>query len=107
MQTCREAFRRRGNQDGRISDGLRFTGWQELVTNLDDDLEREYQAVMTQNIEHCRRIGACAPIAKKIDYLGRLPAVQPHSADVTEDNNEMPRADLRHESDTIGAVGSA
>ena len=95
---------------------------QELVDRLNEDLSREYQAIIayvvysqvlkgaaymniarelethaTEELQHA------LTISKHIDYLGGMPAVTSRPVKQSEDAEEMLRADLQNESDTIVA----
>ena len=95
---------------------------QELVDRLNEDLSREYQAIIayvvysqvlkgaaymniarelethaTEELQHA------LTISKHIDYLGGMPAVTPRPVKQAEQAEEMLRADLQNERDTIVA----
>jgi len=91
-----------------------------LIQSLNEDLAREYQAIIAyvvysqvlkgaeymniaQELEkHAEQeLQHALTIAKQVDYLGGTPTVQPKPVQVTDDNKAMLRADLRNESDTI------
>lgn len=91
-----------------------------LITNLNEDLAREYQAIIAYTVYSQMLKGAeymniaselekhaaeelqhALTIANQIDYLGGVPTATPKPVKVTEDNKEMLRADLRNESETI------
>jgi bacterioferritin len=91
-----------------------------LIVNLNEDLAREYQAIIAYTVysqvlkgaeymniaaeleKHAgQELEHALTIAKQIDYLGGVPTVQPKPVKVSEDNKEMLRADLRNESETI------
>ncbi len=91
-----------------------------LIKDLNEDLAREYQAIIAytvysqvlkgaayMNIADQLQIHAgqelahALTLAKQIDYLGGVPTVQPKPVKVAEKNEEMLRADLSNESDTI------
>lgn len=93
---------------------------EKLISDLNEDLAREYQAIIAyvvysqvlkgaeyMNIaaeleEHAaQELQHALTIAKQVDYLGGSPAVEPKPVKVTEDNKEMLRADLKNETDTI------
>lgn len=92
----------------------------QLIAALNEDLAREYQAVIayvtysqvlkgaeymhiakelekhaTEELQHA------LTIAKQIDYLGGAPTVVPKPVKATADAKEMLRADLDNERDTI------
>lgn len=93
---------------------------EQLIASLNEDLAREYQAIIayvvysqvlkgaqymsiaedlvghaSQELEHAMTI------AKQIDYLGGTPTVQAKPVKSTSDNKEMLHADLRNETETI------
>jgi bacterioferritin len=91
-----------------------------LIQSLNEDLAREYQAIIAyvvysqvlkgaeymniaQELEKhaAQELQHALTIAKQVDYLGGTPTVQPRPVQVTDDNKAMLRADLRNESDTI------
>jgi bacterioferritin len=91
-----------------------------LIHNLNEDLAREYQAIIAyvvysqvlKGAEYMNIAGElekhaaqelqhALTIAKQIDYLGGTPTVHPKAVVVTDDNEGMLRADLNNESDTI------
>ncbi len=93
---------------------------EKLIENLNEDLAREYQAIISYVIYSQVLKGAqymnianelekhageelqhALIISKQVDYLGGTPTAQPKPVTVTEDNVEMLKADLRNESDTI------
>jgi bacterioferritin len=95
---------------------------QQLIKSLNEDLAREYQAIIAyvvysqvlkgaeymaiarelelhaqQELEHAIKI------ANHIDYLGGAPTVQPLPVKVTDKAKEMLRADLENENNTVVA----
>jgi len=91
-----------------------------LIQGLNEDLAREYQAIIAyvtyskvlkgaqyMNIadELERHAGEelqhALTVAEQIDYLGGTPVVQPKPVKVTDDNEEMLRSDLANEVATI------
>jgi bacterioferritin len=92
----------------------------ELASLLNEDLSREYQAIIAYTVysqvlkgaefmniakeleKHAaQELKHALIIAKQIDYLGGTPTVHPKPVKVTDDNKEMLRADLSNENDTI------
>src|SRR5271165_6093445 len=96
------------------------TGRENLIQALNEDLAREYQAVIAyvtyskvlkgakyMNIaaeleKHAsEELQHALTIAEQVDYLGGTPVVQPKPVKSTDDNDEMLRADLANEVATI------
>lgn len=94
----------------------------ELIDRLNEDLAREYQAIIayvvysqvlkgaeymaiakelethaSEELDHAMRI------SKHIDYLGGMPTVAPQAVKQSDDAVTMLRADLQNESETIRA----
>jgi len=95
-------------------------GRQQLITDLNQDLAREYQAIIayvvySQTLKGAEYMAIAAElekhageelahaltVAKHIDYLGGTPVVAPLPVRETSDPREMLRADLENENDTI------
>src|SRR5437868_9231385 len=93
---------------------------QELIERLNDDLAREYQAIIAyvnysqvlkgaQYMDIARELEKHAgeelshalKIAKQIDYLGGAPGVTPKPVKTSEKAEEMLRFDLENERVTI------
>ena len=91
-----------------------------LAAKLNEDLAREYQAIIAYVVYSQVLKGAeymsiadqlqvhageelkhALIIARQIDYLGAMPTATPKPVKLTEDAKEMLRADLENESDTI------
>ena len=93
---------------------------QQLIDRLNDDLAREYQAIIAyvvysqalkgaaymtiakelekhaaEELQHALRV------AKHIDYLGGMPTAAPRPVKETESAEEMLRADLENENETV------
>ena len=94
----------------------------ELIEQLNEDLSREYQAVIAYVVYSQVLKGAeymtiakelevhaqeelhhAITVSKHIDYLGGMPTATPKPVQLSEDAVEMLRADLKNESDTIRA----
>jgi bacterioferritin len=95
---------------------------QQLIEKLNEDLSREYQAIIAyvvysqvlkgaeyMNIaaelkKHAgEELSHALTISKHIDYLGGMPGATPLPVKLTEDAEAMLRADLKNENDTIRA----
>src|SRR6478736_2065822 len=93
---------------------------QQLIDRLNEDLSREYQAIIAYVVYSQALKGAeymsiarelevhakeelahAITISKQIDYLGGMPTATPLPVKLTEDNREMLRADLENENNTI------
>jgi len=92
----------------------------ELIENLNEDLAREYQAVIAYvvysqvikgaaymtiakelELHASEELQHALLIAKQIDYLGGAPTVKPKSVKTPEKVEDMLRADLENENLTI------
>jgi bacterioferritin len=92
----------------------------QLADLLNDDLAREYQAVIAYVVYsqvlkgaqymsiadqlevHARQeLDHAITIARQIDYLGKMPVVVPKPVRTSEDAKEMLRFDLDNENETI------
>ena len=93
---------------------------QDLIDRLNDDLRREYQAIIayvvySQVIKGAEYMNIAAElekhatqelqhaliIAKQIDYLGGEPAVEPMPVRTSAEPEEMLRFDLNNENETV------
>jgi len=93
---------------------------EQLIAALNEDLSREYQAIIAyvvysqvlkgaeymniaQELEThaAEELSHALIISKQIDYLGGMPTVTPKPVRTSEDAREMLRFDLEHENDTI------
>jgi bacterioferritin len=91
-----------------------------LIHNLNEDLAREYQAIIAyvvysqvlkgaeymniaQELEKhvAQELQHALTICKQVDYLGGTPSAQPKPVEVTDDNKAMLGADLKNETETI------
>src|SRR5579872_4657665 len=94
---------------------------QQMVALLNEDLSREYQAIIAYIVYSQVLKGAAytdiarelevhageelvhaIKIAKQIDYLGGMPCVTPETVKTSNDPVEMLRADLQNERETVG-----
>ena len=94
----------------------------DLITKLNEDLSREYQAIIAYVVYSQVLKGAeymnianelekhageelqhALTISKHVDYLGGMPVATPKPVKLSEKAEEMLRADLKNESDTIRA----
>ena len=92
----------------------------DLVAQLNEDLAREYQAIISyvvysqvlkgaeyMNIaaelaRHAQEeLGHALVISKQIDYLGGMPSVQPKQVRTSDKAKEMLRFDLDNENETV------
>jgi bacterioferritin len=94
----------------------------ELIDRLNEDLSREYQAIIAYVVysqvlkgpeymsiakeleKHAgQELQHALTLSKHIDYLGGMPTVTPQPVKQSKKAHEMLRADLKNESDTIRA----
>ena len=95
---------------------------QQLISKLNEDLAREYQAIIAYvvysqvlkgaeymaiakelEVHAKEELAHAITIAKHIDYLGGTPSVQPLPVKVSDKPTELLRADLENENHTIVA----
>ena len=95
---------------------------QDLIKGLQEDLSREYQAIMAYvvysqvlkgaeyqsiakelEIHAGEELAHAITISKQIDYLGGMPNATALPVKLTDDAEEMLRADLENENDTVRA----
>ena len=95
---------------------------QQLIERLNEDLSREYQAIIAYviysqvlkgaeymaiakelEIHASEELAHAVTVAKHIDYLGGMPTTQVLPVKVSENAKEMLRADLKNENATIRA----
>jgi bacterioferritin len=95
---------------------------EQLIKNLNEDLAREYQAVIAYVVysqvlkgaqymsiakeleKHAgEELSHALTISKHIDYLGGMPGATPLPVKLSEKAEEMLRADLENENNTIRA----
>lgn len=95
---------------------------EQLIKGLQEDLSREYQAILAYVVYSQALKGAAymsiakelevhageelahaLTIAKQIDYLGGMPNATALPVKLTDDAKEMLRADLKNENDTVRA----
>ena len=97
-----------------------FCTREKLADLLNEDLSREYQAIIAYVVysqvlkgaeymsiadqleEHAKQeLQHAITIARQIDYLGKMPTVSPKPVRTSEDAREMLRFDLNNENDTV------
>lgn len=102
------------------SAGFKKVSHSELIELLNQDLAREYQAIIayvvySQVLKGAEYMNIAAElekhaaeelshaliISKQIDYLGGMPTVQPKSVRTSEEAKEMLQFDLDNETETI------
>jgi bacterioferritin len=107
-------------KDETVSGGAKKVSRSELIELLNQDLAREYQAIIAyvvysqvlkgaefMNIageleKHAaEELGHALIIAKQIDYLGGMPTVEPKAVRTSEKASEMLQFDLENETETI------
>ena len=91
-----------------------------LAELLNEDLAREYQAIIAyvvysqvlkgaeymniadQLVEHAKQeLQHALIVSRQIDYLGKTPAVTPKPVQLSEDPRELLRFDLNNENETV------
>jgi bacterioferritin len=96
------------------------TSRQDLIARLNEDLSREYQAVIAYTVysqvlkggeymaiaaeleKHAaQELQHALTIARHIDYLGGMPTTEPQPVVQSDDAKTMLRADLENEGETI------
>jgi len=107
-------------EDGRAPESRTIPSREQLIALLNEDLAREYQAIIayvvyssvlkgaqymaiaTELENHARQeLDHALIIAKQIDYLGGMPVVSPRPVKTSRNNEEMLRFDLDNENETI------
>src|SRR6266852_6976544 len=97
-------------RDGALRDGAVTLGREQLISLLNEDLAREYQAIIAYVVysrvlkgaqymsiageleNHAKQeLDHALAIAKQIDYLGGMPTVTPKPVKTSEDPEEMLR----------------
>ena len=93
---------------------------EKLIELLNEDLSREYQAIIAYvnysqvlkgaeymniaaelEVHAAEELSHALKIAKQIDYLGGMPSVTPKPVKTSEDAKDMLRFDLDNETETI------
>src|SRR5882724_5558079 len=101
-------------------DGAVSLGREQLISLLNEDLAREYQAIIAYVVysqvlkgaqymsiageleNHAKQeLAHALTIAKQIDYLGGMPTVAAKAVQMSEDPEEMLRLDLNNENETV------
>src|ERR1051325_10134718 len=96
------------------------TDREKLIADLNDDLSREYQAIIAYVIysqvlkgaaymsiakeleTHAKEeLSHAITIAKQIDYLGGMPNAEPNPVKLSEKADEMLKFDLDNENETV------
>ena len=92
----------------------------QLIDKLNEDLAREYQAIIAYvvysqvlkgaefmtiakelEVHAAEELQHALKVSKHIDYLGGMPTATPLPVKLTESAEEMLRADLKNENDTV------
>jgi bacterioferritin len=101
-------------------DGARAVSREQLISLLNEDLAREYQAIIAYVVysqvlkgaqymsiaeeleKHAKQeLEHALIISKQIDYLGGMPTVTPKSVRTSERAEDMLRFDLENENETV------
>lgn len=102
------------------AEGASAPGRKEIIAGLNEDLAREYKAIIQYVVFSAALKGAeygdiaeqlkkhasqelshALEVARQIDYLGGEPTVKSKEAEYSEDSKKMLEIDLRSEQDTI------
>ena len=102
------------------ADGQPRVTREELIAHLNEDLAREYQAIIAYVVysqvlkgaqymsiageleKHAKEeLEHALIISKQIDYLGGMPTVSPKPVRTSDDAEEMLRFDLENENETV------
>ncbi|MGN6030487.1 MAG: ferritin-like domain-containing protein [Thermomicrobiales bacterium] len=103
-----------------MTDTATSTSRDQLIAGLQEDLAREYKAIIqyvifSQKLDGARymdiaeelevhahqELDHAIAIAKQLDYFGAYPTHEPKPVEVSEENEGMLWADLRAEDDTV------
>jgi bacterioferritin len=103
-----------------VSDGAASLTRNQLIDLLNEDLAREYQAIIAYVVysqglkgakymtiadkleKHAKQeLEHALILAREIDYLGGIPTVTPKSVQTSESTEEMLRLDLENENETV------
>lgn len=101
-------------------DGARSISREKLIELLNEDLAREYQAIIAYAVysqtlkgaaymniaaeleKHAKQeLEHALSIAKQVDYLGGMPTVTPKAVRTSDKAEEMLRFDLENENETV------
>jgi bacterioferritin len=104
----------------KAADKEQTTSRDELANLLNEDLAREYQAIIAyvvysqvlkgaeymsiaQQLEQhaVQELQHAMTISRQIDYLGKMPTVSPKTVKTSQDPREMLRFDLDNENETV------
>jgi bacterioferritin len=115
-----QSWRKAALKDETASGGVKKVSRSELIELLNQDLAREYQAIIAYVVysqvlkgaefmsiageleKHAaQELSHALIIAKQIDYLGGMPTVEPKTVRTSEKANEMLQFDLENETETI------
>ncbi|HEY9517427.1 MAG TPA: ferritin-like domain-containing protein [Gemmatimonadaceae bacterium] len=105
---------------GKVDIRERGVSKEQLIQGLQEDLAREYKAIIqyvifSQKVDSARymniadqleehahqELDHALAVARQLDYFGEYPAHEPAAVEVSEDNEEMLWIDLRAEDETI------
>lgn len=120
MATKSSAKRARRDAPARASEESPSVTREQLIENLNEDLSREYQAIIAYVVysqvikgapfmsiakeltKHAKQeLDHALVIAKQIDYLGGTPVVTPKPVKMAEKAEALIRFDLENETETI------
>ena len=87
-------------KDETASGGIKKVSRSELIELLNQDLAREYQAIIAY-VVYSQVLKGAELMAKQIDYLGGMPTVEPKIVHTSAKAEQMLRFDLENETETI------
>ena len=108
------------NSSGADAEGASTSSKNEIIKGLNEDLAREYKAIIQYVVfsstlkgaeygdiaeqlkEHeSQELAHALEVARQIDYLGGDPTVEVKNAEYSQDSKKMLEIDLRQEQETI------
>jgi bacterioferritin len=101
------------NSEPADAEGMLSSSKEEIIRGLNDDLAREYKAIIQYVVFSSTLKGAeygdtadqlkihALEVARQIDYLGGDPTVKGKEAEYSDDSKTMLQIDLRAEQETI------
>jgi len=85
------------NSEAADAEGTSSSTKDEIIRGLNEDLAREYKAI----IQYVVFSSTLKGVAKQIDYLGADPTIKGKEAEFSQNSKTMLEIDLRAEQETI------